>query len=614
MPASPHHVRPRGAAALPTLFALVVACSGDAPPPAPDASSTRALSQGEVVGFAHPDFAAHAWKGLPFAAPPTGELRWRAPRPPASWTGVREAVASASECVQYDPADPDDVIGSEDCLYLDVYAPRLARDAVPTGDARLPVMVWIHGGGNSIGGAAMYDAARLAAEGDVVVVAIQYRLGVLGWLSHPALRAGAATPDDASGNYGTLDAIRALEWVRDEIASFGGDPGNVTIFGESAGGIDVFALLLSPRAKGLFHRAIAQSGVVVSTPRAEAEGYADANPRQVGSNEMLLRWLLEDGLATSRDDAKARIAAMSPAEIESYLRAKSAPELLSIFRDGIGGGMYYVPQIIRDGHVVPDVEPLEAFARPDGHNAVPTIAGTNREETKLFAMMGSPNVRRVFGMPVGVRDTEAFDLEGEYGGLLWKAQGADQPLTAMRSAGRDDVYGYRFDWDEEGTLLWVDLGELLGASHAVEMLFVFGFTDLGRYTDNVFADLPSAERLSRQMRSYWTHFARTGAPGRGADGDLPPWKPWGADADAEKYLVFDSAAGGGLRMEGDAVDVDDVVARLAADPRVTGAEQRCALFRGLVEWSGAFEPEDYAAFEDGACRTWPLELPALPGL
>lgn len=592
-------------------LALAVACGGDEPPPTSDPATKRELSTGEIVGFAHADHAANVWKGLPFAAPPTGSLRWRAPRPPAAWTGTREALVSGSECTQFDPSDPSEIIGSEDCLTLDVYAPK---SAAPGSATPLPVMVWIHGGGNSIGGATIYDAARLAAEGDVIVVAIQYRLGIFGWLSHPALRSTAEDADDASGNYGTLDTIRALEWVRDEIASFGGDPGNVTIFGESAGGIDVLALLVSPRAKGLFHRAISQSGVVVATTREEAEGYADANPRRVGSNEMLLRYLLEDGALKTRDEAKQRIAAMSHAEVEAYLREKSPSELLAIFREGIGGGMYFVPQIIRDGHVIADVDPLVALADPALHNAVPTIAGTNLEETKLFALMGSPNLRRMFGVPLGVRDARAFDLEGEYGGLLWKAQGADQPLTALRSGGRGDVYGYRFDWNEEGSLLWLDLGQLLGASHAIEMLFVFGFTDLGSFTDNVFADLPSAEELSRQMRSYWTHFARTGDPGRGANGDLPEWKPWGANEADDKYLVFDSAAGGGLRMERDAVDVAAVVARLSSDARVESSEQRCALFRGLVEWSGAFEPDDYASFQDGACREWPLEVPTLPGL
>jgi carboxylesterase type B len=223
-------------------------------------------------------------------------------------------------------------------------------------------MVWIHGGGNSIGSAVVFDGARLAAEGDVIVVSIQYRLGVLGWLSHPALRLGAETADDASGNFGTLDAIRALGWVRENIAAFGGDPGNVTIFGESAGGIDVFALLLSPRAAGLFQRAISQSGMVVSTPREEAESFADAYPRAIGSNEFLLRHVLAEHRARDRVGAKGVLAAMAPEDIAAWLRQKSAAELLSVFAADVLGGMYFTPAIVRDGHVIPDRDPLEVLA------------------------------------------------------------------------------------------------------------------------------------------------------------------------------------------------------------------------------------------------------------
>ena len=582
---------------------------GDAVPPASAPSSTRSLVQGDVVGYAHPDREAHVWKGIPFARPPVDELRWRAPLPPEPWDGVREALLPGNECIQLDMTDPSEVIGDEDCLVLDVYAPRFEPGAIPTGSERLPVMVWIHGGGNSIGSTELYDASRLAVEGNVIVIPIQYRLGMLGWLSHPALRASSASLEDASGNYGTLDTIRALEWVRENAAAFGGDPNEVTVFGESAGGIDVFALLLSPRAKGLFHRAISQSGVLVSVPVEQAEGFADDNPRNAGSAEFLVRYLLQDGRADDREGAKALLTTMSNEEIEAYLRGKSGAELLAIHADSMMGGMYFVPQIIRDGHVIVDAEPLEALADPAMHNAVPLIAGTNREETKLFSMMTSPNVRTLFGIPTGLRDERGYDLEGEYGGLLWKAQGADQPLAALRRGGQKDVWGYRFDWDEEGQILWLDLSKLIGAAHAVEMFFVFGFTDLGSWTDNAFSDPPSAAKLSEQMRSYWSQFAHTGNPASGADDGLPGWQSW----DDGRFMLFDSEAGGGLRMTTGSVTVASVVDRLGSDERVRDAEERCALYRGLVMFSDAFEEEEYATFVDGACAEWPLDLGALAG-
>lgn len=593
---------------LATLFAPGCAEGAD-PPPTPDPESKRTLASGEVVGFAHEKTSSHVWRGIPFASPPTGERRWRAPRPPESWEGLREATQPGSECVQLDMTDASEVIGDEDCLFLDVYAPRFAPDAVPESAARLPVMVWIHGGGNTIGSAQIYDAARLASEGDVIVIPIQYRLGLFGWLAHPALRASAANPDDASGNYGTLDTIRALEWVRDNAAAFGGDPNNITVFGESAGGLDVFALLLSPRAKGLFHRAISQSGALDTTPVAEAEGFAADRPRGAGSSEFLLRYLQRDGRADDREAAKKILTAMSLAEIEAYLRGKTPEQLLSIFQDSGTGGMYFVPQLFRDGHVIVDEEPLVALADPGLHNAVPTIAGTNREETKLFAMFSSRHVSRVFGVPTRVNDPLGFDLEGEYGGLLWKAQGADQPLAALRKGGRSDIWGYRFDWDEEGKILWLDLGQLIGAAHAIEVLFVFGATDLGKWTDTLLPNHAAAERLSSEMRGYWTQFARTGIPGRGGDPARLEWQAWGDG----QYILFDTEASGGLRMADETVSVPSVVARLETDARPRNLEERCALLGGLVVWSGAFEPDDYDRFADGACKEWPLDPALLAG-
>jgi para-nitrobenzyl esterase len=298
--------------------------------------------------------------------------------------------------------------------------------------------------------------------------------------------------------------------------------------------------------------------------------------------------------------------------IAAWLREKSAAELLSVFEDDLQGGMYFTPAIVRDGAVIPDLDPLEALATPGAHNAVPTILGTNRDETKLFATMASPHVRRLLGLPVGLRDPEAFDRDAEYASLAWKAAGADEPLEALRAGGRTDVYGYRFDWDEEGDLLWLDLSRLLGAAHGIEILFVFGFTDLGRFTDDVYRDLPSAEQLSARMRSYWTHFARTGAPGRGADGALPAWESWASDP-ASRHLVFDSEDGGGIRMQHDPISLDELLVRLADDTRVASAEERCAILRGFVEFARFVDEASYRAFADGLCAPWPLEPPALFG-
>ena len=271
-----------------------------------DAASRRRVAGGDVIGTSEPG-GVHGWRGIPYACPPVGALRWRAPRPAAPWSGVFEARAHGAMAPQYadllagTPArQRGQVVGDEDCLTLNVFAPAFEPGAVPLADQRRAVMVWIHGGGNSVGTSATYDAARNYARHDgLVLVTVNYRLGVLGWFTHPALQeADDATPEERSGNFGTLDLISALQWVRDNIAAFGGDPGRVTIFGESAGGQNVLTLLASPLARGLFQRAIAQSPVAETFSIEQAvNGCDDAQPgHRESSLEVTARlWVVVGG-------------------------------------------------------------------------------------------------------------------------------------------------------------------------------------------------------------------------------------------------------------------------------------------------------------------------------
>ena len=226
-------------------------------PKVPDSTTLRSTTHGDYVGFSDLQ-GTRAWLGIGYAQPPVGELRWKAPLPPEPHIDTVQALNFKNACPQLASAmttnevnaTASGYVGSEDCLYLNVWS-------VPNAVGR-PVMVWIHGGGNSIGSARSYPGAILAATENVVVVTINYRLGFLGWFNHPSVLEGSEL--DLSGNFGTLDTIRALEWVRQNIAVFGGDPDNVTIFGESAGGFNVLTLMASPLAEGLFHKAIVQSG------------------------------------------------------------------------------------------------------------------------------------------------------------------------------------------------------------------------------------------------------------------------------------------------------------------------------------------------------------------
>jgi para-nitrobenzyl esterase len=577
------------------LAASVTAC-GLGKQPAPvrqaDESTHRYTALGEVVGHAG-SAATHAWHGIPFARPPVGPLRWRAPLPAEPWTGVREALADPSGCAQ--PPLPlggdknaDGSAGSEDCLYLDVFAPAFAEDAVPQGDARLPVMVWIHGGGNSIGDARIYDGGFLAAEQGVVVVAVQYRMGPFGWLRHAALRADAgATAMDQSGNFGTLDLIEALRWVKANVAAFGGDPARVTVFGESAGGRNTYTMLQSPLAAGLFQRAISESGGLSSPTLAQAENLTtDPEPgHENSSNELLLRLLEKHHGAADRSAAIALAASFSPAEIAAFLRERSPGEILAAYTGSEGMGMLRFPNIFPDGTVLPTASAEQQFTA-GRYNRVPVILGTNRDENKLFMAFDKEYVRLWFRVLPSVRDPERYDRDAEYQALAWKLNGADDPARWMRKVQGPSVFAYRFDWDELDSFLWVDWSRVIGAGHSIEIPFVFGNFDIP-LLKSLFADddLASRQQLSRAMMSYWAEFAATGAPGRGRKGDLPLWKAWDESSpESERFQVFDAESGGGVRMSADAITGAALVSRVVEDARFADTAERCAFLTKLAGW------------------------------
>jgi len=572
------------------------------------------MSLGPVVGYVD-EQGAHTWLGIPFAQAPTGDLRWKAPRPAEPWSEPREALAFGAECVQFagpmnPEAEPGSLVGSEDCLFLNIFAPAPNPAAEEPGAEGLPVMVWIHGGGNTIGSARVYDGSALARREGVIVVTLQYRLGIFGWLSHPGLRPPGTSALDGSGNYGTLDLIRALEWVRDEIAVFGGDPNRVTVFGESAGGTNVFSLLLAPPARGLFHRAISQSGSLSSVSRAKAENYADADEKGHGrsASELLVDLLVADKRAKNRTDAQAKLTAWSPAQIGEYLRDKTPEQLMALFKGEGMGGMYWAPQIIRDGAVIPAPDPLDVL-RSGEFSRVPVILGTNRDEVKLFALMGTEHVTRAFGIPLWLNDERAYQLETEFPNRMWKVLGVDDPARAMAGVAPGRIFAYRFDWDEERKLAFADLSKLVGAAHAVEIPFVFGLLDLGGRGKYFFDPdrLPAAEALSRAMMSYWAEFARTGDPGGGTSGTLPRWLAWDAKSpNGLRMMILDTPADGGLRMSRESVTREGVLAEIASDPRFRNVEERCKVYRSLAERGDRFSRSEYEGILNGGCARYPL--------
>ncbi len=604
-----------------TLLFAVAGCS-EAPERAArvaDADTLRAPSAGPVVGLAA-EYESHAWLGIPFAEPPVGDLRWKAPRMALPWEETFEALEFGEPCVQLatplagvNDAEPDTAVGSEDCLTLNIWAPRFAPAEVPEGDERLPVMVWIHGGGNVTGLAGFYNGGNLAASQNVIVVALQYRLGPFGWFRNVALRGEGTTAAGRSGNFGILDQIRALEWVQANIEAFGGDPDRVTIFGESAGARNVFMLMLSREARGLFHRAIAQSGGTGTMPPARAENWSEEGGAPDSSNEALAHWLVADGTAADRDAARAYLATLDDWEIAEYLRKVPAYDVLEPYRREDGG--MEVPQMFADGVVLPRQEALARFRR-GGFNAVPAILGTNRDENKLFHALDERYATRRFGLIPTAHDPDRFHALAEHLSTFWKATGADMPAMALQNHQRGQVWVYRFDWDEELSLPGVRLDEMLGASHGFEIPFVFGHFELGPEAIGIFTPFNRRARreLSEQMMSYWAEFAASGDPGTGRDGTLPAWLPWDDSSDdAHRYVILDTESDGGVRMGSEPVTIETVIAGVAEDERLRDDRERCYVYRELAAWafSRGFGRGDYEAL--AACRTFPYdEAPWLP--
>jgi para-nitrobenzyl esterase len=477
---------------------------------------------GRLEGVQHEKH--QAYMGIPFAAPPAGALRFKAPQPAAAWGGVRKADAPGLAARQtghpipgFAASGPQD----EDCLYLNVFTP--AADT-----ARRPVLFWIHGGGftHGAGSEELYNGGPLAVRGDVVVVSINYRLGALGylWLGDHLPEAGL------TANAGQLDQIAALEWVRDNIATFGGDPGNVTIFGESAGAAAVGTLLAMPQAKGLFHKAILQSGTGRAGDRESGQRVADLVLQELG---------LDRGHA----------AEVLGVPSDRILEAQTAVAT----KLGREAGLIFGP--IRDGETLLE-QPLAAV-RSGAAAGIPVLVGTNRDEVKLFAAtmrrdeiddealvraveatLGKPGEGKARAVVEVYRKSRAekglpgtnLDLLDAVSSDVRFRVGAMRTALAQQ-AHEPNTYLYLFTYASPAR------HGALGACHALEMPFVFG--TLGAPTQDRFAGSgPAVERLSHQMMDAWLSFARTGRPGHEGIGRWDPYRE-----PRRPTMVFDLASG-----------------------------------------------------------------------
>ncbi len=469
------------------------------------------VDQGLLAGTSGSSADIRVYRGIPFAAPPVGDLRWKAPQPAAPWQGIRQAIEFSNACWQtpypaaaaiYQAKLPP---LSEDCLYLNIWTPaKSAKD-------RLPVMVWIHGGGFTRGfaGTRSYDGEVLARKG-AIIVTINYRLGIFGFFAHPDL--SAESGHHASGNYALLDQIAALQWVQKNITAFGGDPTRVTIFGESAGSWAVNALMASPLAKGLFQRAIGESGGLFSLMKTLAEAEKEG--------EKLAAGLTVKSVADAKPESAQNLA---PSTLKA-LRAMSAEELLKASDSE-------TVRTIVDGWVLPqDVATIFAQGK---QNDVPLIVGYNADEGTALAPQGAN--MKAFMFIGGVH--QRYGSQADALLKVYPAASDEQAVSSFYSAYRDQAFGWEMrTWARLATKTGHQPAYMyyfsrrppgpqsarLRAFHASEIAYVFGtFVWPFPWED-------TDKKLSEAMTSYWVNFAATGNPNGGS---LVKWPSYNAKDD-----------------------------------------------------------------------------------
>lgn len=484
---------------------------------------TVATASGVVRGVT--EDGVSSFKGIPFAAAPLGELRWRPPQPAASWSGVREAVEFGADCMQgrfgppSAPGAPPERLPSEDCLFLNVWRPANASPGT-----KLPVMVWIYGGGFVFGSSAMpiTSGTQFAKKG-VILVAANYRVGRFGFFAFPAL--SREHPEEPKGNYAYMDQIAALQWVKRNIPAFGGDPDNITIFGFSAGGVSVHSLLVSPMARGLFHKAIVESGGSrdsVLTARPMSKDGVDPN-YPVSAETIGINFARSMGIEGTDQAALAKLRALSAEQVLHGAPAQS----------GVSAPSYETTPVL-DGKLV--TETAETAYKAGRQPRVPIMLGSNSADTagnrikattkeQLFARFGkwSDQAKAAYD-PDGSTDLAAMisRANNDFG----QAEPARFAASAFAAKG-SPAYLYRFSYVQ--SVVREQLRS--GTPHGGEIPFVFGTLGTGEFGPPI---PPTAEdqAVSRMAQSYWVNFAKTGDPnGTG----LPHWPRYEPD----KGLIFD---------------------------------------------------------------------------
>ena len=536
------------------------------------------------------------WDDIPYAEPPVGDLRWKAPIDVIDRNSLIKSKDN-NFCVQKPSGmggsefgGDEFFSGSEDCLYLDIKAPK------PKSDNLLPVMFWIHGGGNTSGLKDIYDFSKMVKKHNVIVVTINYRLGPFGWFTHPSIQ-NLQNDDDKSSNFGTLDIIAALKWVKSNISMFGGNPENVTIFGESAGGHNVLSLIASKKAKGLFHKAISQSGYTTSISPEKAYSQSKSSPTSEHTSHKIVKKVLDKAGLKSQND-------LSNTETRKILKELDARDFFINYSDR--PSYQEIPLLTSDGIVIPMDGLKNSLSNKKHVNIVPTIAGSNKDEVKLwlasaeyfvgleYSFFGS-----LLGVPrVGLKDEAAFELFNSYRSRAWKLRGVDNPLRSLASAGNNDLYAYRYDWDDHRKWPVANFKKLIGAAHATEIPLLTGNNKLvGDYGFLIYPKGPSKHFLSKNMMNFWANFAKTAKPG--SSSNKQEWTKYdGLDEIESNFMVLDNRKN--LKMDKDQNSFKSLVNDLYYEEDITDLE-KCVVLLQMLTFVGDDLYDDYVNFYPGKC-------------
>ncbi len=536
------------------------------------------------------------WDDIPYAKPPINELRWKAPRKINDSTNLI-LPKEQNFCVQRPsslggPGGDGLMVGTEDCLYLDVSAP------VGNTNELLPVMFWIHGGGNTSGLKDLYDFNKMVRRHNVIVVRVNYRLGPFGWFSHPSIQ-DFQTGLDKTSNFGTLDIIAALHWVKENIVLFGGDPDNVTIFGESAGGHNVFSLLVSDKANGLFHKAISMSGYTTSISPKDAYVQKDKSSTSSHTSSEIVKKIIEK-VPNSKET-------YSNEEIRDILLNLSTQDFFQHYADR--ETYEEIPLLTSDNVVIPEAGLKSSLFNKDVVNKVPTIAGSNRDEVKLwlataeyFVELDFSAVGSLLNIPnVKLKDEDAFEAFNYYRSSAWKIRGVDIPLKGLYESGNSYIYAYRYDWDDHRRYVVADFKKLIGAAHATEIPLLAGNAKLvGGYplSDLIYPAGRSKLFTSRNMMRFWTNFAKNGQPGKSSNSVY--WKPVVKNNEfGSSYLVIDSKRN--LKIKDNTQTFESLSKELYKDPRVNELE-KCVILLQMFTFVGNDIYDENIKYYPGNCE------------